>query len=210
MYGLGIISILNAFLDREAVYAQSLADALPTFVGSLLPEKAAHLQLRFTLLAVWTFFSFVLVAGSLFRTFSYLDNNKVRLIALSKLLSPALLVVGIFSFSHDTIQANTRYISIAAGLAFAIITNKVIVFSMAKMSIAAIQQEIFPFLGLVVWLKIDTKHSSEGARFLLQLLCIWYTYRLVVWARTAIREICERLDIYCFRIKSQQGKTKAE
>eukprot|EP00568_Trieres_chinensis_P013107 CAMPEP_0183303594 /NCGR_PEP_ID=MMETSP0160_2-20130417/8969_1 /TAXON_ID=2839 ORGANISM="Odontella Sinensis, Strain Grunow 1884" /NCGR_SAMPLE_ID=MMETSP0160_2 /ASSEMBLY_ACC=CAM_ASM_000250 /LENGTH=162 /DNA_ID=CAMNT_0025466517 /DNA_START=22 /DNA_END=510 /DNA_ORIENTATION=+ len=143
----------------------------------------------------------LLVVGSFARVFAKVKDPKVRFSAISKLLSPLLVGIAPFLLPVSYLRDNTRYVSVAAGLLFSSITKKMIVFSMAKMTYASIQLDVLPFLGLCLWARLDPNLTEQGAFFLLEVTCVLHAVRLVFWARRAIRDICDRLGIWCFRIK---------
>ena len=82
---------------------------------------------------------------------------------------------------------------------------------MAKQSFASIQMEAFPFFAIIILLLTDANNMSllndTMKKVILGALCVWYAYRLVIWASKAIDQICKRLDIYCFSIKRPKTKS---
>jgi len=82
-----------------------------------------------------------------------------------------------------------------------LLTKKMIVFSMAKMAYAAIQFDVLPLLVTSLWIRCDPRLTRKGADFVMGGLCLWYLYRLLRWVNVTINQICERLNVYCFRLK---------
>ena len=122
-----------------------------------------------------------------------------RIMALSKLVSPMILLVSSLLIPPTSVR--TRYLSIALGIAFSLLTKKMIVFSMAKMAYAAIQFDVLPLLVTSLWIRCDPRLTRKGADFVMGGLCLWYLYRLLRWVNVTINQICERLNVYCFRLK---------
>jgi len=214
-YAMGLISLLNGLFDREAVYKAPVNEILPEAILNMVPESYTHYteeyEIRHFLAVMWTIFSFGLISLSFVRTFSYLKDPWMCAVATSKLLSPALLSLGFFWIQPVVIRDFSREISVAFGLAFSIITKKMIIYSMAKMSFAALQFDILPVLVLgVLWNQFDHNMTKPGVELLWRSLCVWYAYRLISFARGAINEICARLDINCFTIKQKNEKDKTE
>jgi len=176
---------------------------LPESIVSHLPESMSTLELRHAMLVGWCIMTVVLVLLSFGRFFSCVRDNKVRLSGISKLLSPLLLSLVPFYLPYHLVVNDMRYISVAIGLVFSLITKKMIVFSMAKAAFATLQLDVVPLVLLCVWLHLDDHFTDLGASALLSALTLWHTYRLLFWARTAITQICARLDINCFTIKKK-------
>lgn len=74
---------------------------------------------------------------------------------------------------------------------------------MAKMTFASIQIEAVPYWLVILWIRYDRNITEQGTTILLGFLCVWYSFRISLWAKVAIRQICERLDIHCFTIKEK-------
>lgn len=161
------------------------------------------MELRHVMLVGWCIMTIVLVSLSFGRFFHHVKDTRVRLSGVSKLLSPLLLSLVPFYLPYHLVVNDMRYISVAIGLVFSLITKKMIVFSMAKAAFATIQLDVVPLVLLCVWLHFDDNVTDLGASALLSALTLWHTYRLLFWARTAIAQICARLDIYCFTIKKK-------
>ncbi|KAL3808670.1 hypothetical protein ACHAXA_001242 [Cyclostephanos tholiformis] len=224
-YAMGVITIANSFLDRVAFYhrpmgvvlAPLLSDALPS---RHLPAFVRELELRHFLLICWFVMSGILMMLSVKRVMIHpniagggdmnsstspsLSRREIRdrrFNAMTKLVSPMALCAAAMIIPPDAIR--TRYLSVALGLAFSILTKKMIVFSMAKMAYAVVQFDVVPLLLGSVWIRSDTRLTRAGADFVLGVLCFWYAFRLLRWINVTINQICERLDIYCFRLKKK-------
>lgn len=223
-YGLALISVINSFLDRKTFWFQTLQSALPANIVTLLSQnsflKQHFLPLQYNEfgITVWLITMVVQCFLSFRRTLAHVPTFTGKLSAMSKLFSPFLLALTPFFVPYYLIQHHTRLVSIAMGLAFDLITKKMIVFSMAKMSFAMIQFEILPFLicvGLMLmnvsypFIITSTEAELESAYVKIMIgVCVWNFYRLIRWCRLAILQITHRLDIYCFTIKQQQKKNK--
>merc|ERR1712176_743588 len=98
----------------------------------------------------------------------------------------------------------TRYLAVALGMAYSILTMKIIVFSMAKMKFAAVQWDAVPIVLAALWIRFDDNLTKRGADLALGVLCFWYAYRLVRWANVTVNQICGKLNIYCFSLKRRK------
>ena len=163
------------------------------------------MELRYFLLSIWFVISAILMSLSLKRVMFHphmAGDWKRRLYALSKLGTPFALCVAGFIVPPSAVR--TRYLSVTLGLAFAILTKKIIVFSMAKMAFAAVQWDAVPFILATLWIRFDTNLTKMGADFVLGVLCFWYAFRLLRWVNVSINQICGKLGIYCFRLKKRK------
>ena len=83
-----------------------------------------------------------------------------------------------------------------------------ICFSMAKQTYASLQMEAIPYWAVILLIRYDSRNQNiitdPVANALLGFLCVYYAYRLLSWASSAIDQICERLDINCFTIKEKK------
>eukprot|EP00536_Pseudo-nitzschia_multiseries_P016502 jgi/Psemu1/221508/e_gw1.1135.9.1 len=211
-YGMGLFAIWNSLIDREKFWTTFLKDFLPaSLLESLpVPEFILNMQLRHIGMSGWLATTVVLVLGSFYRVLShdYVKSNKLQFSAISKLATPLLIAIAPFWLPHHVLENETRYISVCMGLLISFLTKKMICFSMAKQSYAAIQMEAVPYWG-VIWL-IRSDHHNEQiftdqvAKVLLGGLCFYNAYRLLSWASSAIDQICRRLDINCFSIKHKK------
>jgi hypothetical protein len=122
-------------------------------------------------------------------------DHKVFFSAVSKLaLGPWLLsYVGVVINQQSTL---------ALGLAFCLITVKVIVFSMARMAFASFQLAILPFLGASLWLRYAQHDwlTSDKKQQLEWVLDAYYLIAISLWAHRAISQLCKKLQIKLFRI----------
>ena len=211
-YSLGILAFINSFLEREAFYSRSIKQLVGDSVAQHLPMAVIEMELRHFLMAGWGVMSLTLMLLSVQRvmfhpriansTLTTREQLQRRINALSKLATPFALCVAAFIVPPTAVR--TRYISVSLGLAFSLLTKKMIVFSMAKMAFATIQCDAVPFILAALWIRVDGRLSKMGADFVLGLLCFWYTWRMLRWVNVAINQICERLDIYCFTIKKRK------
>ena len=215
-YGIGLFAIFNSFIDREKVWTTLMGDFLPgSLVDSLpvtIPQSLMAMEIRHVGMIGWFVTSVILMVGSLYRvlTHEFVKTNQLQLSALSKLATPLLIAIAPFCLPTHVMENETRYLSICMGLLISFLTKKMICFSMAKQSYAALQMEAFPYWG-AIWI-IRSDHSNEQiftdqiAKVLLGGLCIYNAYRLVTWANSAIDQICQRLDINCLTIKDKKKK----
>jgi phosphatidylglycerophosphate synthase len=216
-YGIGLITILMAFIDRKKFWISSVKSYLPQAIlekigGSLLSDRVLELQLRHFVVLMWCLTMAALMLGSIGRVLGH-DNvkkNKTQLSALSKLLSPALIAFAPFWLPMNVICNETRFISVSTGLLCSFLTKKMICFSMAKMTYATSQIEAIPYWMIILWIRYDRNITEQGVTLLLGLSCIWYLIRMTIWANIAIRQICDRLDIHCFTIKDKSKSTKED
>jgi len=234
-YGVALLSLVNAFINREVFWLQSLRYSLPGGAVSILQMLPYQSQVQAVLDLQTNEFGanawFLLLSSqcflSFFRTLPHCPTLAEKLSAMSKLFSPLALACLPFLVPFHLVQNNTRLISIAMGLMFDLITKKMIVFSMAKMSFAMLQFDIVPFLFLTVCMRnnyfcdssfvsnhpvssflcdADQSQSEEWNVRIMIGLCLWHLYRLSLWCRLAILQITKRLDIYCFTIKPRTKK----
>jgi len=210
-YGLGLLTIVMAFVDREELWVNTTVGDV--YILQVLPAPLHSLSLgQFGILG-WLILSIVMVILCLIRVDSYLRSHhcdvSVRLSALSKLVSPIILAISPFVLPNHIIENQTRQLSLALGIIFSIITKKMIVFSMAKMSYAALQVEILPYILWVLYMTSTGSEESTISSNILTLICCWHLFRLFVWCGCAISQIKERLDIYCFTIKKVKKEDNA-
>ncbi|KAL7515879.1 hypothetical protein ACHAWX_000953 [Stephanocyclus meneghinianus] len=211
-YALGLMAFLNSLIDREAFFTRSMKEILKPMGYSFLeyiPDVLEEMELRHVGMCGWNIMSVILMIMSVRRVLihpriappsaSYAEVFQSRVNAMSKLLTPFALCLAAFLVPPKAVR--TRYLSVTLGLCFSILTKKIIVFSMAKMPFAAVQWDAFPLLLTAMWIRFDDNLTKMGADFVLGILCFYYTWRMLHWVNTAIDQICERLDIYCFTIK---------
>lgn len=214
-YFLGMLAIVNSFLDREAIYNQTMEDVLAPLGDSILihvPDAVKTLELRHFLVFAGAVFGAVLMVLSVRRVMLHPRITgapsaglvwKRRFDALSKLSSPFALSIAALLIPPEAIRH--RYLSVTFGLAFSLLTKKMIVFSMAKMAFAAVQWDALPLLLAAIWIRLDDRLTKMGADFVLGVLCLWYAYRLLSWVNVTINQICEKLGIFCFRLKKKKS-----
>jgi len=209
-YGLGVITILQAFIDRESFWTSTLSSRLPPALSSSLPPFISTLEMRNIGVLSWFFMNLVLVSLSLRRVMTHpnVTQHKLQFTAFTNLITPFLLAMSPFILPANIIQHYTRYVSVALGLAFSLVTKKIIVFSMAKMNYASIQMDVLPLIMACVWVTLDERLTQRGAKNVFGILCLWNAWRLLRWANLAIDQICARLGIYCFTIKKKDGVKK--
>lgn len=178
-YSLALASLVNAFLPRSELYTPELL----------------HLLFR-----GWFSFAGILILLSFQRTLRSVEGVSHKLQALLKLTSPLTLSLVVGFLPATVWQAETRLISLVYGLAMCLVTIKMIVFSMARQAFAVVQFEVLPCVAACLWTTHDPRLRAEGVHLLWQALTVWYTYRIALWTRSAILQICERLDIALFSV----------
>ncbi|KAG7360555.1 CDP-alcohol phosphatidyltransferase-domain containing protein [Nitzschia inconspicua] len=201
-YGMALWSLVTGLFGRE-IYEQrvvTLSDANDSnFVQSLLlwwTGGLHELQVRHVAAIMWVFLIIGLTTLSYIRVYEHVGGDiKVFFSAVSKLaLGPWLLsYVGVVINQQSTL---------ALGLAFCLITIKIIVFSMARMAFASLQMAIFPFLTASLWLRY-AQHDwlTSGMKQQLEwALDVFYLAAISFWANRAISQLCEKLHIKLFRI----------
>jgi ethanolaminephosphotransferase len=207
-YGLGLFAIINSFLDRDAFWSTLMKEVIPDNVVqtiAIIPERILDMEFRHFGLIGWFSIELFLIVGSLYRVLTHerVSKHGNHLSAISKLLTPALIAFSPFLLPKEIMENETRYISICTGLLFSFVTKKMICFSMAKMAFASIQMDAIPYWAVFLWIRYDADITARGANVLLGALCVWYSLRIANWARIAINQICNRLDIHCFTIKAK-------
>ena len=185
-YGMSAAMLLMAFIDREAFWSASVVSDL----------KVIHLGV-----IGWCVLMSGMIVLSFIRVYKKLRDPRLFCSAVGKLLSPLGVAVAPFLIPRDIIQSESRYISLAVGLCFSVLTIKMIVSSMAKMAFGTLQLEVVPLLAGCLWLKGGGGFGGLTTR----VLSLFYGLRLLWWVNTAITQICKRLDIYCFSIKKKRA-----
>jgi ethanolaminephosphotransferase len=215
-YGLAIVSLFNVLIrDRPTFYSQPLADWLPaSLILESLPlehlgiKNVQDFQLKHAAMLGWYCLSIFLCILSFSRVLFHLSTFWERFGAFSKLISPFLLSVAPFGVDSTILARELRWFSLAYGLALTQITIKLIVFSMAKQSFAAVQlKEVFPLTVLSYWIRTDAKWRDPGIRLVLQLVTFAYLIRILRWTASAIGQLTERLDVYLFTIKPKSNSS---
>jgi ethanolaminephosphotransferase len=104
--------------------------------------------------------------------------------------------------------------TLALGLAFCLITIKIIVFSMARMAFASFQLSLVPLVVVswclrypeyIPWWTISSIISSNTMKQPMEwALDLYYLIAISLWAHRAITQLCEKLQIQLFRIGSKK------
>ena len=204
---MGLFSIFNAFVDRERAYTEPFSKALPGVIASSLPPYLASLETRYIGTYIWVTLCVSMVILCIGRVLTHVKEPKVMFSAICKLFSPSVLAICPFLLPPAVMYDSARYIMISVGLAYCIITVKLIFLSMAKMPYAIFQCDILPLVFVTLWIRNDNRLTLLGAKTLFQVCSAWYLYRFLKWDSVACHQICERLDINVFTIKD---KTKKE
>jgi ethanolaminephosphotransferase len=214
-YALALLAVINGCVDCAAVYERPLGRVWAPYLSNNLlervPAAVLALELRHGLLCGWFGLALVLAALSVRRTLRHprlaagppRETLRRRLNALAKLASPAALCLAAALVPSDAVR--TRYLSLALGLTFALLTKKMVVWSMAQMAYAAVQWDAAPFVLVAVWIRADARLTRRGADAALGLVCAWTAGRVLAWARVTIAQICERLGIYCFTLRKRKA-----
>lgn len=139
MYGTAVLSIINAFIDREAFYSQSLNSLLPEATVLSLSRfndvilipyfntSTEELQLRDFVPLSWYTLITILVTLSMGRVLNHLRQTPLRqTVAMAKLINPALLSAAVLYLPTNIIEADIRYITLAVGLATSFISIKIV------------------------------------------------------------------------------------
>lgn len=215
-YGMGLFAILNSFLDREKLWTTLVGDFIPAALKSIvestpiIPGWILEMQIRHFGLAGWFTISFVLIMGSFYNvlTHEFVTKNGLQFSAVSKLFTPLLIAIAPFWLPTHVMENETRHLSVCMGLLMSFLTKKMICFSMAKQTYASLQMEAIPYWAVILLIRYDSRNQNiitdPVANALLGFLCVYYAYRLLSWASSAIDQICERLDINCFTIKEKK------
>jgi len=201
-YGIGLFTIINSFINRQALWKSRVEELIPATVTAILPPSLGVIELRYVGTTMLGVLMIPLILLSLYRVMKH-EKQRENISAIYKLCTPLLIAVTPFLLPESVIQNNTRYLSIATGLLLCLVTVKMICFSMAKMTYAAFQAEALPYFLICSWIRMDGNLTELGSSLILGLLCLWYVYRLLKWAQRAIDQICARLGIFCFSIKKK-------
>jgi len=167
-------------------------------------------QVRHAIALGWTMMITVLISLSWYRVYKTVGPQTFPS-AMSKLMSPLLLCIAAVyttdSYHHyvpnESFEGFVPSCWLALGLAFCLITIKIIVYSMAKMGYASLQRDILPFIVVVLsihWFD-DGATLPIGSSTLFAVLDLYYFVRLISWIRRAIFQLCTHLKIHLFRLK---------
>jgi len=202
-YGIGIFTIINSFVDRDRIWKSRMEDIIPV----TLPPTIAELELRYFAVIVSSIIFTPIMLLSLYRVMTHkkVCDNHNHLSAASTLTTPLLIAATPLLLLPDSVVLNhCRSVSIATALVFCLLTVKMICYSMANMTYASFQVEALPYFVVCAWIRLDGNMTEVGTSFFLRYLCLWYVGRLLNFARRTIHQICERLDIFCFSIKTKK------
>lgn len=233
-YALILFILWNASLGaqgRTAFWSQSLRGMLSSQKPLPLHQKSSRkargilvdIQLRYICCYGLAILVGALCLASIQRVYQYYlingsgDNDALKLLfAAAYQLSGPLLVAfaPVCLLPAEFVFENRKAVSVATGLALALLTIKVIVFSMAKMPIqnsSYVIWEVVPVLVLCLWKRVDYSsrcqkkrrlsdwkknvHSSPAPRKrLLVLLCLFLGVRLALWTYVAVTQISQRSE----------------
>lgn len=228
----------NAFIDYRSFYQQTVQETLKPFlpVTTLLQNASSPsvfvsifngiltLTLKEMVLVGWLALTTSIFLSSMYRTAKHLQWDLAKIsIAFGKFLSPFLVALPVlFVLPEKAIIQECRLISVSCGLCLILITIKMIVLSMARMTYANIQMDILPLLGVLAFVTWEYDYVPQyysdangtllatprlkplGLHFLFQALSVFYVIRIIQWTHTAMQQLCERLDVYIFTIKHKK------
>ena len=227
----------NALIDYRSFYQQTVQETLRPFlpVTTLLQNASSpslfvsifnglltH-TLKEMVLVGWLALTTSIFLSSMYRTGKHLQWDPAKTsVAFGKFLSPFLVALPVlFVLPEKAIIQECRLISVSCGLCFVLITIKMIVLSMARMTYACIQMDILPLLGVLAFVTWEYDYVPQyysdangtpatprlkplGLHFLFQALSVFYVIRIIQWTHTAMHQLCERLDVYIFTIKHKK------
>lgn len=208
---MALLTLANVFIDRENFWKKPLHDVFPFQLALVkqphLNDFFSNLQLKQIGIMLWVTMIGCLMISSAYRVFHHVHSFRSRIIVLSKLSVPFLLACSPLLFPEDIRRQHVRILSETIALLFFLLTKKMIVFSMARMSFASIQLHAVPYFLLLAWSRfyhhgsIMNVANSSILHLALQIICLFHLYLWLSWCRRAISQICDRLDINCFTIK---------
>jgi len=208
-YGITLLTLSNTFIDREAFWHSTLENFLPAAFHVEFMKPFISLHVVHACITIWGAATVVMISMSFLRVYTHKDmSNKEFFSAVTKLISPLTLVIATFMLPGTVLTLYTREISLTVGLMFCLITNKMIVFSMAKMAYASVQISIIPYVLFSIWIKYDPNFSN--LRYKMLVIALWHLVCLLFWCKVAINQICARLDINCFTIKEKHNDKKGK
>ena len=218
-YGVALWSIVTGLIIKPSFYNNELPTSIDTILANyftlILGKDQDTFQVKHLILVLWVGMLGSLSLLSLVRVTKHLKYDvKLTASAYSKLLSPALCcAVALLAF--PALPASVRYQSLSFGLCLCLITIKIIVLSMAKMSFASIQIDIMPLLivSTSVMMFMSPKTSSviindhianlPIIEYSYEVLSLYYLLRIIFWAHEACTQLCDRLNISMFTIKEK-------
>lgn len=139
VYGLGSLSIVMAFIDRDALFSTTLHSLLSNetvlrlsrlndvILKPFFNTSTDELQVRDLLSITWYWFSTGLIVLSICRVLAALHKTPERqFVAMAKLVNPFLLALAPLLLQTEVIEREIRYITLAVGLVFAFISIKIV------------------------------------------------------------------------------------
>ena len=224
-YGVALWSIVSGLILKPSFYNTTLPTSINTILSNYFTlllgksndgEEETSYQIKHVILVLWVSMLATLSVMSLGRVAKHL-NYDMKLIAsaYSKLLSPGIAsTIAILAF--PALPASVRHQSLSFGLCLCLITIKIIVLSMAKMSYASIQIDIVP-LVVVSTLVMELTNPKTSVvvvndhianlpiiEYSYEILSLYYLLRIVYWAHKACTQLCQRLNISMFTIPSKK------
>mmetsp|Transcript_26687 Transcript_26687/g.55704 ORF Transcript_26687/g.55704 Transcript_26687/m.55704 type:complete len:480 (+) Transcript_26687:3-1442(+) len=143
----------------------------------------------------WIVLNVVLICISLNMTVVQTSNYK----SLLHLFSPLLACLPVLILPPGCLSVNFGLVSACTGLLFGYVTNKMIVFSMARMTYGTLQPDVLAILAAACASRGPL--TEYGATVLWRAAVCWQLCRFVAWSRGAIKQLCARLGVRCFRIE---------
>ena len=230
-YGVALWSILSGLIIKPSFYNTALPASINTVLSNYFTillgksnegggDGTATYQIKHGILVLWVSMLATLSLLSFRRVANHL-NYDVKLIAsaYSKLLSPGIAsTIAILAF--PALPASVRHQSLSFGLCLCLITIKIIVLSMAKMSYASIQIDILPLVVISTLVMELTNPNTSMVmindhvanlpiiEYSYEILSLYYLLRILYWAHKACTQLCQRLNISMFTIPSSKNKKK--
>ncbi|GMH98016.1 hypothetical protein TrST_g1256 [Triparma strigata] len=146
-------------------------------------------------IAAWILQCFILICVSLNMTVVRTGNYR----SLQHLTSPLIACLVVYLIPSGVLASNFRMISLASGLLFSFITNKMIVYSMAQMTFATLQPDVVPLVALA-WVSGSEGVTGYFVEKAWVAMFVWQFVRVIYWSSRAINQLCAKLGIKCFRI----------
>lgn len=207
-YGMAMWSLVTFVMGRDMydTIVWTIPDQMMNdyYLSDWLTGTANNqLQVRHVAALAWVSMILVLMASSFVRVWNHVKSVTVFLAGVEKLvLGPYLLTLVALVVNMNQVGQPSAF---ALGLAYCHITIKIIVFGMAKMAYASWQVDIlFPYIFLSIWLRVSPENETNPDPThwkWVRGLDAFYLLAIAVWIRTAIRQLCTKLDVDLFRIK---------